>query len=403
MKTHHHLRHTTVIVGFMLTVALGGCASTSGHAKNRKQADDRYHKMRARLMLPLATQQFEAGDLAQARRIVDEALQINPQDAPFHVLAGRIALERNRLELASHLFHQAAELDRKLASAHYYEGLVYQRWRRFDDALQCYQRAYKLKPDRPGFLLTMGEMLVALDRTDEAMELFKSKLTYFTNNAGLRSAIAQLYLMQDDHRHALGYLREANLLAPDDIHIQETLAMTQLAAGQADLAIANLRRVIARPENHERRDLERALARAYAKTGRVSDARSVCQRLIRKDRTDHETWLTLGEIAWAAGDTTTALHAARRVVDLAPNHHDGYLLAGMVWEKRGQMQKALKMFDAAAAAAPTRSTAVILRGIALERAGNLEGAAKAYEEAVRRQPHDDRARKLLAKVHHMQN
>ena len=255
--------------------------------------------MRGQLMLPLATQQFEAGDLAQAHRTVNEALQINPQSGPFHVLAGRIALERNRLELAHRLFNKATELDKNLAKAHYYKGLVYQRWNQFSEAMGCYQRAYNLKPDRPGYLLTIGEMLVALDRPAEALELFKSKLTYFANNAGLRSAIAQLYIMHGDHHSALGYLREANLLAPQDMHIREMLAMTQLEVGQADLAIRNLRSIIAQTDNHPRTDLERSLARAYAQTGRITDARSLCQRLIRKDRCNSSANEVYGShLAW---------------------------------------------------------------------------------------------------------
>tara|TARA_Y100000588_G_C14222052_1_gene911464 strand:- start:759 stop:1976 length:1218 start_codon:yes stop_codon:yes gene_type:complete len=397
---NNQIRFALLTASWLLpAMIIAGCANQSGYASNRKHADERYHKMRGQLMLPLATQQFEAGDLAQAHRTVNEALQINPQSGPFHVLAGRIALERNRLELAHRLFNKATELDKNLAKAHYYKGLVYQRWNQFSEAMGCYQRAYNLKPDRPGYLLTIGEMLVALDRPAEALELFKSKLTYFANNAGLRSAIAQLYIMHGDHHSALGYLREANLLAPQDMHIREILAMTQLEVGQADLAIRNLRSIIAQTDNHQRTDLERSLARAYAQTGRITDARSLCQRLIRKDRADHQAWLTLGEIAWSGGDTATALHAAKRVIELAPNNHDGYLLAGMVWHKRDQIHKAIEMFNAAATAAPTKSTAVILHGIALERSGNIKEAVTAYKEAIRRHPQDNRAKELLAKIH----
>lgn len=392
----HRYRLMLLATVSVLGLALVGCAGTS-HVENRRQADERYQKMRARLMLPLAQQQFEAGDLDQVDRTIVEALRIDSANGDFHVLAGRVAVERDRLERALHLFQHAIEVDSELAPAHYYRGLVLQRWRRYESAATSYRKAYKLEPDRPAYLLALGEMLVALDRTDEALDLLQSKLTYFEHNVGLRVAIGQLYAITGDHDQAAMFLNEAHLLHPDDHQIQEDLAIAQLTAGKYESAIRHLLELTQKPSHRNRKDLAHAMAKAYLEVRNTAAARAIYLRLAR-DKSDDEAWIKLGELAWSAGDTLGALSAAKHVMGLAPHREEGYLLAGMVWQERGQFQEALRMYQKGAVQVPTSATSVLMRGLALEKAGQIEEAANAYREALHRQPDDIRATALLAKL-----
>ncbi|MAE62992.1 MAG: hypothetical protein CMJ18_01865 [Phycisphaeraceae bacterium] len=386
----------STLAGLVLLAPLAGCVTT--HEQNVNAAEDRYQKIRAKLMLPLARQQLESGDLEQAERTVNEAMLVDPDSAVFYVLSGRIAMERRRLERGIHRFNRAIELNDEHAEAHYYRGVILQRWSKRDEALKSYERAYELEPDRPDYMMAVAEIMIDLERQDDALQLLESKLDYFAHNAGLRMALGQAYAVRGDYPKAVMFLQEAQLLDPDDIQILEELATAQLVSGNSDEAIRHLRRLTDLPSHLNRRDLKRALATAYQQTGRLGEARAVLERLTRQDVTDGVSWIMQAEVAWAMDDAAGAIAAARRAIVLVPGRPEGYLVSGMVWQKRGRYAEALRMYEKAERVAPDNGMPSLLRGVALQAAGKTEAASEAYREALRRQPTNRRAQELLAQV-----
>ena len=132
--------------------------------------------------------------------------------------------------------------------------------------------------------------------------------------------------------------------------------------------------------------------------GRLGDARDIYKRMTRKEPSDVEAWISLGEIAWQGGDLRGALIAANRVMHYAPERPTGYLLAGLVWQKRKQHKQALQFFEKAHAAAPDDDMVTLMKGIAHQHVGDRRQAAQAFLEAWRRDPNNDRAKQLLSQV-----
>ena len=393
-RTFWSVARLTVAAAAVLVAA--GCSSQ--HEKNKSAAVDRYHNLRSGLMYSMAQQQFAAGDLEMAQKSVKDALMVDPDHPRLLCLAGRISLEKGQLERAWHLFDLSIQKDARYPEAHYYKGIVDQRWQRNDEALQNYQKAYELELDNAGYLLAMAEMMIATDRTDAALELLTSKLDYFDQNAGLRLAIAQIHTLRNEHAQAAEMYRQASILRPEDHKLQEDLAMGLIAAGQYAEAQDVLVRLMKQSEYAQRADLRRALASTQVKLGRNTEARQTLQDLTAQNAATADDWLQLAELCWGQGDNGGALAAANRAITLEPQRHEGYLLAGMAWQKRARLDHALKMFDRAAELAPDSAMPLILRGVALQKAGKPEAAAVAYHEALRRQPGDERAQKLLRSV-----
>ncbi len=384
---------TLAAAALLLLPALVGCQKN--HEKNVSIAKDRYLQLRSGLMLTMAQQQFDTGDLDLAEKSVKDAMSVDPTNPRLHVLGARIALERGKLERAYHLLNLAIEQDPNLPEAHFYQGVVHQRWQQYDRAHDRYQQAYELRADDAGFLMAMAEMLVAMDRQSEALELLEAKLTYFDQHSGLRLAIGQIYQVQGDHDKAAEYFKQASLLRPDDLKIKEELALELAAANKLDAAAEQLEDLLDESSHRDRLDLRRALIAVYMKQDKQRAAREMLQQLVRLDANTAEDWLQLAELNWAQGDVGGTLTAANRVVTLAPQRHEGYLLMGMVWQKRHRIDDALRMFDRSAELAPDNAVPLILRGIALEKAGRREAAVAAYRQALARQPGDERAARLL--------
>ncbi len=384
---------TTVVLG------ISGCnRKMETHAESVNAANKRWLSARSGLLLQSAQRMFDTGDLTQCERTLGEALSMDPGNAKLHTLSGRVALERGQLERAYHRFQTAIELDEALPDPYFFRGIVLERWQRYEQALESYQKAYELQADNVAYLLSMAEMHVALDRAEVAKELLESRMAYFDQNAGIRVALAQLYTMSGDHERAARYLREASLLQPDDMSIVEELSLVLLASKRYDDAIMHLKRLCEAPAYRERVDLQHALASAYMHSGRLNEARERYLTITRLNREDVQAWAKLAEIAFANNDLSGALHAANRAIALAPDQHQGYLVAGMVWQRRGATEQALAMFDQAAQAAPQEALPHILRGLTFEQAGRRQEAIAAYNQALRIAPNDQRAQRLLANV-----
>lgn len=381
-------------------VLIPACKSNEpkGHEKNVNAATERWLKMRSAMMLGMAQQQFDTGDLDQTERSLNEAFSQDPKNARVVLLIGRLALERGQLERASQRFTESIALDAKLPQPHYYQGVVLQRWQRYDQALEHYRAAYDLEHDNAAYLLAVSETLVSLDKIDDAIKELTDRMVYFDQNAAIRGALGELFTMKKDYAQATNYYQQALVLKPEDTGLLESLAGVQLMGGKTEDAIRTLERLCGDKARADRRDLQHRLASAYFKGGRLVEAKERYLRLTQSDPSDVQAWMRLGEVAWALKDTSGTMLAANRAVALAPNSQEGYLLMGMVWQQRDRVDEAIKMFDKAAELAPLSADPVVLRGIALERAGRKSAAAEAYAEALKRKPGDTKIQGLLAGV-----
>lgn len=419
MNRNSATARTATIAALLAGAALAGLPGCSGkkkdstgHAKAVSAANDRYNAIRSRLILDMAQQHFDAGNLDQAEASLRDALAMDADNPKLHMLAGRICLERGQLERAFRLFELSAEFEAKRLDLEkkpenkklrrpepfYYQGVVLQRWQQFDKAEAAYGTAYELAPDNVAYLLAKTEMMVETDRIDGAIAELEAKQTYFDQNAALRAAIGHLYRMKGQPAKAVPYFEQAVLLAPDNAKLAEELALTQLAAGNNEKALLALEKLVADPARAQRIDLRRALATAYIRTGRDAKARDALLAVARSPQGEAADWVKVGELSLKASDAGAALNAAQRAIAMAPQRHEGYLLAGMVLQKRGQLDESLRMFDRAAELSPADAAPLIMRGISLERAGRKTAAADAYREALRRNPGDARAQKLLGNV-----
>jgi len=381
-----------------MTVALFAGCQTKKHDEAVNAANARWYQMRSELMLNMAQQRFDTGDLDQAESKIKEALGVDPTNPSLFILAGRIELERGKLEKSFRLLDTALELDPERADALYYQGLVLQRWQRFDAALTKYEQAMTKEADNVSYLLAVSEMDVATSGPDAGLARLEDKTDYFDQSAAIRLAIAHLYLMKRDYKQAANWFEKASVLKPDDTKLREELAKAQIAAGQHAAAIRNLKSLMQNQGLQSREDLQRALANAYIATDKKREAREVYLAITKGKGVTVDDWMQLAELSWALDDDGGALVAASRAIRLDRDRADAYLMAGLVWQKRGRIDDALRMFDRSAQIAPTDATPLMMRGLTLQKAGRPEAAADAYRQALERQPNHQRARLLLSNV-----
>src|SRR5207248_1840685 len=151
-----------------LLAAMIGCASS--HKPTQKElATRQWNAARAGVLAGLAKDQFDNGNFDKCRVTLDEALRLNPDNASLHILSAKVGVEKGQLELAERELKQARTLDPKSAEAEYLSGVVCQRWQQPAAACEFYSHAMEKCPSELSYVLAKAEMLVAMDRTDEAL------------------------------------------------------------------------------------------------------------------------------------------------------------------------------------------------------------------------------------------
>ncbi|MAX23530.1 MAG: hypothetical protein CMJ19_03410 [Phycisphaeraceae bacterium] len=388
---------TTLLAGASLVVI--GCASgPTNHEKNVASAEQRWKDARGGLLLQAAQRQFDAGDLQQSTKTLDDAINYDPSNAKLHLLSARISMEKGLLERSFRQLELAWSLSEKLSEIPYYQGVIQQRWQNYDLARDYYIKAGELEADNVAYLMAAAEMDLALKQNQAALDRLLARVDYFDQNAGIRVAVADIYRMLQDYDKAITYYRQAVLLDPESFTTIEQLANTLMLAERFGEAIGVYEQLLVNDAFASRDDLKQTLATCYVRSGQLAKARKLYEAMRQANAHDVAAWVGLGDVAMKQQDLVTAMRVANRLQNLAPDQHEGFLLAGLCYHQREDHARAAAMFNRAMALMPQSSEPAILLGLSLQQSGKLEAAAQAYAEAIRRQPQDQRARQLLERL-----
>src|SRR3954452_14358364 len=199
------MRRTTLLSKTATTIlsfaALCGLTATTGCSANHKktqheQAVARWNGARASVLASLAREQYNTGNFDKCRQTLGEAMKLDPKNADLHILAAKLAIEENELDVAASELNTAQNLAPQNPEPDYLLGWVYQRWQQPRKAYDFYTAATEKNPAELAYLLAQAEMLVAMDRQNDALHLLEDKTAYFEHSAVIRDAVGQLLVAQ---------------------------------------------------------------------------------------------------------------------------------------------------------------------------------------------------------------
>lgn len=382
------------LASLVTAVCFVGCSEGGYHEEMRSSARERVAVFNAQLAHDQATQAFNTGRFDQAMRQIVAAIEQYPEHPAYYLLQGRILMETHRLELSIHAFEKAIELEPRFAEAHYYAGIVYQRWSDNARAYEYYHQAHELDSSSVQYLLAAAEALVALQQYDDAQVLIESKLDYFEHNTAMHQLLGQIALLKGEMRKAVELFAEARLSSPDDEMLLEELARAQFSAGMPGRCYKSVKQ-LQRASKTSNPDLTLLEARCLGAMQRTTEARNLYIELTRIRPTDPQLWIELGSLAWELGDFRRTAMCSARIIALAPRRYEGYMFKGIFERYKGNLGQATQLLRQAASLAPSAALPHLVLGRTLEEVGDVEGALRAYTEALRAEPENADAQALF--------
>ena len=401
--TSRHALSLALRFGLAAAVTATTLACAAGNGKYtgafQEEATERMNRVKAGTSWDMARQQFLSGDLDKALRTVEESLAYAADVPKSHVLHARILIELGRLETALDALDAALEIDPEHTQAFYYQGIINERWTKFETAFECYSHAAALDPTDPQYVVAAAEMLIQKGETEQAERLLLGSVHNFEHNAGVRQTLGHLALMRGSLDEAIVNFKQACLLAPDETGLIEDLARAQIAKGDFAEAEYSLSRLLRRADEagEERRDLMHLRARCLLELDRPVDARLIYDRLTTDDRGDADfaAWLGLGKTALILDDRYRLNRAASQLTAIAPQRHEGHMLRAIVQRDSGHLRAAANTLNDAVALAGSDPEPAILQAVIYEQLGEPGAAARSARLALNADPGNGYATRLL--------
>ena len=413
-----NLNPIAVVVPFVLAaLAAGGCGEgfsnlVRDHAsKNRKaDAQKQWNAMRGSVKLQLAENQLSSGRLEEAEKTLEQAIAMSPDSGRAYLLLARLELERGELAKARDAIGTASSLPGNDSEVEYVAGIVAQRYGDLSEALGHYTYAAIAAPQVASHILARAEMLVALGRHIEALEVINERIADFDGNLPIRMLAARLNWMLALRGPTIAWCREALRLSQDDPLATAELGQLLVWAGQYEEAIGILRPLVESGTSGGRTmastvclddggvvtpSVLRALARAYVATRQWQQAKLVTKPLMARDKQDVASWCLFARAALESDDAGGAWEALRVVHSHNPPTAETKLLAAHVALCRGDNEAALAAANEAAEIDESFVTAYCIMGQAREALGEPDRAREAYAKAVELDPMSPVAQSLL--------
>ncbi len=439
---------STLTVALTMTFgSLTGCnGPTTAGKEARNAASVRMNVINAQVQFDQARQSFEAGQFDKATREIKFAIARYPDSPAYYVLQGRVFLETHQLESALNSFNTAIKVsgrtadqvkekssDRNqpsapkvettlrsdsaspaLAEAHYFSGIVHQRWSDDTQAYQSYLKAYEVEPTNPQYLLAAAESLISLGQFDAAAELVSPKMAYFEHNAALRQLQGQIALLKGDPKKAASLYAEARLLNPDDTMLLAQLMWAQYASGMYGPCLESVRMLQKKTAtlsgNGQRAsnatpevpnaDLIHMEARCLKMMGRGPEARDLYINLSKLSPTDATVWTELAALAWDLGDFRRVALSSVQVISLVPDRYEGYMFKGINERERGNLNEAATLFRQSTQRNGGSEVALphLLLGQTMQQCGDFTSARTSFQQALRIEPGNSEAAELLRRL-----
>ncbi len=388
---------SAVLVGPLLVSA--GCSGPSKQSSEFKnEASQRLDALKAGTEWELARQRYESGDFDQALQGVERSIALNPQVAKTHALKGRILVEMGRTQAAMESLARAIALDPDYAEAYFYRGLIFERIARFEAALDQYLLALEANPEHAQYVIASAEMLIRLERLDDAEALLVRSSDRHEFTAGIRQTLGHISTMRGQPEKAVRYFGEAQVLAPDDLSVLEDLAMAEMEAGYYAEAESHLEDIIEGQEKDgvQRRDLMHLLARCQMEQDELIDARQTLVALTRgrDGAADALAWTGLGTIAMRYNDDDLLHDAGERLIRLRPKRYEGYYFYALWEHSQGFSDRALQTVSSAIALEESDAMPLVLKAIILSEMGRDQDAAQEAAQALTRDPNNPEIRAL---------
>jgi tetratricopeptide (TPR) repeat protein len=265
---------------------------------------------------------LQEGRIADGMGLLEGVIARHPDVAAAHAHLATGHQARRQFAAAVASYERALALDPDDAATHYGLGAALLAMRRFEDAAACYRRAIALDPDYIEAHAHLGVALQELGRHEEACACYVQALAldpdYPEAEFGLGTALGLLKRKEE----ALAHFRRAVALKPDFVKARLALARLLRLLQRSDEALPHLEHALAiHPDGAEQHF---DLALVLGDLRRYDDAIAQYEKVIAMAPEHAHAHQNLGEVLRQLGRLSEADRMTERAIALDPNNAQAF-------------------------------------------------------------------------------
>jgi tetratricopeptide (TPR) repeat protein len=301
-------------------------------------------------LIQAALEHHRAGHPSRVENPYEQALAIDPRQPDALHLAGVVALQSGDPQRGLRLIQQAIEIRPDNPGFHANLGQALLALRKTEDAHAAFLRAAALDPSTPQFRVAAASCLAMQGSLGQAERELRAVTQRHPGYALAWYNLGNVLQEQERHEESLEYFRRAIQLDPalPDAHNNLGRALHRLERFEA--AEQAYRRCLALRPDYAVGNFN--LASVLMDRGQFAEAVTVCRQALRRAPRDAEFLLKLGSAHTHLGEMTAALEAFRAAADAAPENARALWAYGYALIRTGSEQEGLRWLERAWALQP---------------------------------------------------
>lgn len=330
---------------------------------------------------------------------LDEALKLDPKLAEAHDAKGLARLAEGDVASAVAEFRRAIELKPALSEAHLGLGLALGQTGELDGAAKEFQAAIQLRPSFAEAHKRLGITLRRQGNEKGALAEFETAVKCDPKDPEGWYHLGLARKSQGDVPSAIEAFRQAIALKPDFEQAHYNLGIALRIAGHQEAAQRELTEVGGLKQFRAKLAQSKLLITRGVDElhqGRNREARQLFDQASTETPSLVTAWHFLGIAHDRLGDTSKALDAWAKALELQPDYPQTHTALGLLYARSGDMSKAAREFQQTVSADPDSAEAHYNLGLARARSDRLEDALGEFKEAVSLDPRYSDARVQLA-------
>ncbi|MCK4338628.1 MAG: tetratricopeptide repeat protein, partial [Candidatus Cloacimonetes bacterium] len=187
--------------------------------------------------MDIALNFYNSEQYEDAQKAFLDVINLNPNEKTAYAYLARIAAIGEDYDLAISYYKQALDIDPEFIEV--LEGLAWTYRMNKDCELACetYEKLVDIVPDHIEYMFCVGEIYQELDDFEEAIEAFQAVLEIDSTCIGASKALGILFFDNDDYDEAIPYLKTVLDSLEEASDVEKKLAIAYQKTGRIEASI----------------------------------------------------------------------------------------------------------------------------------------------------------------------
>lgn len=336
--------------------------------------------MAGKVALQKALEHHLAGRLQQAEAIYLQVLKKEPKNADALHLAGVLAHQGEKNQVAIELIRRAIACKPAFPEAYCNLGNVLKAQGEIEAAADSYRSAIELKPDLIGAHNNLGNILRDMGQLGQAISCYREALTYNPHHAEAHYNLAIVLKQQGNLAEAVASYRQAIACKPGIAEQHYNLAAALKALGNNDEAMLNYQQAIrCRPDYA---DAYINLGGLLQEKGELDQAIETYQKILSYRPDCAAAHCNLATTLMAQGKLDGAIAAYHLAIKHNPDFTEAHYNLGNALQMQGKLAEATQAYLHSLAIKPDYVDALNNIGNVLQAQGELTAAENNFKKAL---------------------